>query len=182
MAIGCPDGDTSAFGINFREELRASPPTKLREVTVWTTPSKVSRPLNFAVERKERARAGGIKASMHIQKQQNAEPMQNPIESEGNKKVQIHANEVQVPPVIRSELEHGVNTMWVEDNLGDMSIALGDSASRLRVPFEMNMTEDEDMSDNSSVANEHQHMTTVVERFHARWFGSRPGDGGQKHW
>jgi hypothetical protein len=175
----CEEGEPESSGIKFAEELRASPPKQVREISIWQAASKVVRPLfQVGMHGSRMSTAGSEKKIIHDPKEietsmsSNGRAMQNEGTANRGREGQISAEP--------SEIIRGINAMHVEEKPRSPCLSEHRMEGKERVSFGMNMSTEEEVSDSGSDPNDGWHLTTSIARFHARKFGAKADSGAGK--
>jgi hypothetical protein len=161
-------------GVKFGEELRASPPRRVREINIRSTTPGVAKNLFSFGTLAPRAQSlrtpqspSGHKFKEH--------GMQSGVKKEGLGYEAGKLNEF-----ISNELVHSVKDMQVDGSSPNRSCSVQSGGAKERVSFGNDMSLSEE-SDNSANMQQHmQEMKTVVGRFHTKKFGSKTSAGAER--
>jgi hypothetical protein len=170
-AANCSEEETEDQSIKFGEELRVSPPKRVRTIYVPQGSSRVvctlfqASPQHHASSRGSAGRVNGgegeSSASRRVQVVGGVFPVGKENKSEGLKHV------------ISNELSNNVKELRVENNAASTGMILSAWASE-RVSFRTNMSSKEESSDGRSMQDPGLTLDTTVARFHTRKFGTKP--------
>jgi hypothetical protein len=174
----CPEGETGGQGINFGEELRASPPRCSREISVKNLNPRVTRPLFQAGLQQV---LSTVKGSERTRKGSNSEArVHADVEMEGMKGYEPGSQHQGSLSGIKDELADSVRGMTVACKDEDIKDDVGMWGSKERVSFGTNMSTDDESSESGSVQQSPARPSTAVERFHAKCFGGASDKAGEK--
>ncbi|KAK3141904.1 hypothetical protein QOZ80_4BG0339680 [Eleusine coracana subsp. coracana] len=185
--MNCEEEADEDLGIRFSEELRASPPRRQREIrTKATTTGAATKHLSFTTKEKGststagqgRATDGGVKVGVAVNDPPKEEAMPH-----------INLEDQGIPYEVATDLVKGENrqkgsSLAEHDTQeADMQEPFKETSGldrKERVSFLTNMTTDEESEDSGAVHRRKGEGKTVVDRFHARKFGIKPGSTAEK--
>jgi hypothetical protein len=81
---------------------------------------------------------------------------------------------------VPKELISGVNAMHVKNKLQGASRSGSHTTRKERVPFGMNLSEEDEASNSGSTSQTDMQLALTVDRFYARKFGMKTGSGADK--
>ncbi|KAK3160925.1 hypothetical protein QOZ80_1BG0068340 [Eleusine coracana subsp. coracana] len=160
----CREGGGEELGVTFGEELQASPPKRMREITVRATGTRVARNLNFTEKRKEntdRVSSSSARPEAVPRQAMNTE-VEDQMDTKGphapQRKNDLHPLDIKDSP-----------DGWPNDE----SLRAMGTRSREWVLFGTNMITEEEPGESISVMNNEDGKTSAVDRFLARKFGGK---------
>jgi hypothetical protein len=173
-AFNCNEGDAEDGSVKFGEELRASPPRRVREITIRSTTPGVVKNLfstGSTVPRNYSTRIRPSSSGLSCKEQ----GVQSCTKEEGQ-----GTEAGKLKEIISNELVHSVKDMQMDYSSPNRSWSAQSGGAKERVSFGTDRSSSEE-SDNS--ANMHQYMQdmqTAVGRFHAKKFRTKSYVGAER--
>jgi hypothetical protein len=168
--MNCQEHSSEEQGFHFGEELRASPPKRVKTISIQQGEVRVACPLFqvMALADKKYAGAGETSQEHHA----DSRAIYTNVEKMGAKET--------MQKVVSEDLLKSVHELRVTCNSTGTSQVSHNLGGKGRVAFGTNMLTEEEVSDGASVEQKPPELMIVVERFHMREFKDHHGAKAEK--